>query len=73
MNTQLIIIHTEFNFNKGYFAVKRKEEKYKLNLVKIFEIDDVVFKLKNVKEKNLLISGIKIVIYYQKKKKKIKK
>ena len=45
LNTQLIIIHTEFNFNKGYFPVKRKEEKYKLNLVKIFEIDDVVFKV----------------------------
>ena len=54
LNPQLIIIQAEFNNNIGYFAIKRKEEKNKLNFVKIFEIDDVIFKVKICEGKELM-------------------
>ena len=54
LNPELLLIQTEFNNDIGYLAVKKKETASKFNFVKIFEIDDIVFKVKFCEGKELM-------------------
>ena len=54
LNPKLDIIQTEFNNNKGYIAIKKKEEKFKFDYVKVFEINDVIFKIELCEGKDLI-------------------
>ena len=54
LNPKLEIIQIEFNINIGYIAIKKKEETSKLNFVKIFEINDIIFNVKLCEGKELI-------------------
>ena len=53
LNPKLEIINFEFKDDEGYLAIKRKERESKFDYVKIFEIDDIIFKVKLCEGKDL--------------------